>query len=75
MPFAITVGLVGEGATVIAVYAHLAVTMIGVNGATGFVDGDLVVVDAKAVALGIPVGEKAALEHAVRGETDALDNA
>ena len=63
-------GVVGVGA-VVTVYGHDAVALVGVECAEGLVDGDLLVVDAKAVAVRIWVGEEARLENWVGGGFDA----
>ena len=65
LPLALGVGLVGDGAAVVAVHAHGAVAVVGVVGAARRVHGDLVVVHAQAVARGIAVREQARLQHAV----------
>ena len=55
---------------VVAVDGHDAIALIGVEGAEGLVDGDLLVVDAQAVAVGVRVGEEAGLEDRVGGGFD-----
>ena len=59
---------------VIAVDGHDAVTLVGVEGAQGLVDGDLLVVNTEAVAMGIWVAEEAGLQHRVGGGLDAGDH-
>ncbi|MNP43849.1 hypothetical protein D3C76_1376930 [compost metagenome] len=56
-PLAVAVGLVGEARALIAVDAHLAVTVVAVERAARRIDRDLRVVDAEPIALGIAVGE------------------
>lgn len=53
-------GVVGVG-SVVAVDGHYAVALVGVESAEGLVDGDLLVVYAEAVAVGIWVGEETGL--------------
>jgi len=53
-------GVVGVRA-VVAVYGHRTVTLVGVEGADGCVDGDLLVVYAQAVAVRVWVGEETGL--------------
>ena len=55
----------------VAVDPHGTVAVVAVERATGRIDRDQVVVDAEAVALGIPIGEQPSLQHLVRRETDA----
>ena len=50
-----------------------AVALEGRVGVQGAVDGDLLVVDAETVALGVGVAEEAGLEHGVDGGFDAGD--
>lgn len=64
--------IVGVGA-VIAVDGHRTVALVRVKGAQRAVDGDLLVVDAKAVAMGVWVGEEAGLQDWVCGGLDAGD--
>ena len=71
LPFAKTVGLVADGRTGVAVHAHLPVAVRGVRKTSGTVDRDLVVVDAQPVALCVPVGEEAPLQHLIGREADA----
>lgn len=66
-------GVVGVGA-VVAVDGHNAVTLVGVEGAEGSVNRNLLVVDSKAVAVGVRVGEEAGLEDRVSGGFDAGDH-
>ena len=67
LPFAKAVGLVADGGAVIAIHAHLPVAVGGMcRGMLGAVDRDLVVIDTQAVALGIAIGEEAALQHLIR---------
>ncbi len=66
-------GVVGIGA-VVAVDSHDAITLIGVEGADGLVDGDLLVVDAQTVAMGVGVGEETGLEHRIRRRLHAWDH-
>ena len=70
-PGAQAVGGIGRRAAVVAVHPHGAVAVVVAHRAAGLVHGDLVVVDAQAVALGIAVDEQAALEEFVRREADA----
>lgn len=65
-------GVVGVGA-VVAVDCHGTVTLEGVECVEWRVDGDLLVVDAEAVAVGVRVGEEAGLEDGVGGGLDAGD--
>lgn len=65
-------GVVGVG-TVVAVDCHGTVTLEGVEGVQRRVDGDLLVVDAETVAVGVGVGEEAGLEDGVGGGLDAGD--
>ena len=56
----------------VAIHAHLTIAMGWMRrGILGAVDRDLVVVDTQAVALGIAIGEEAALQHLIRREADA----
>ena len=70
-PFALVVGLVAKRASMVAIDAHGAVTMIVVNRAAGRVDQDQMMIDAQTVALGITVGEQSPLQYLVRGKADA----
>ena len=54
-------GVIGVG-TVVAVDGHDAVALIGVEGAERLIDGDLLVIDTEAVAVGVRVGEETGLE-------------
>ena len=49
---AVCAGVIGVGA-VVAVHGHDAVALIRIEGAEGLVDGDLLVVDAETVAVGV----------------------
>jgi hypothetical protein len=71
LPFTVAVGLIAEGAAIIAVNPHGAVAVVAVVRATRRVDRDLVVVHAEPVALGVSVGKESPLEHLVGGESDA----
>lgn len=70
-PFAEGVWLIGDGGAGVAVRSHLPVPVIAVTGAEGAVDGDLPMVYPQPVALGIPIGEEAPLQHLVRGKAYA----
>lgn len=63
-------GVVWVGA-VIAVDGHDAIALIGVEGAQRLVDGNLLIVDAKAVAVGVWVAEEAGLQDWVGRGLDA----
>ena len=65
-PLAPAIGEVGGSSAEVAVSAHGAVAVIAVERAFRCVDGDVVVIDAQAVALRISVGEEAPLQHLVR---------
>ena len=65
--------VVGVGA-VVAVDGHGAVALEGVEGVERRVDGDLLVVDAEAVAVGVWVREEARLEHRVGRRLDSRDH-
>lgn len=65
--------VVGVGA-VVAVHVHGAVAMPRAEGAHGAVDGDLLVVAAQTVAVGVGVGEEAGLQDGVGGGLDAGDH-
>ena len=71
LPLAVAVGLVAEGAAVVAVHPHGAVAVVAVDRAAGRVDRDQVVVHAEPVALRIAVGEEPPLQHLVGREADA----
>ena len=71
LPFAVAVRLIADGAAGVGIDAHLAIPVVTVDRAARRVDRDLVVVDAEAVALGVAVGEQAALQHLVRRKVDA----
>ena len=71
LPLAVAVGLVTQGAAVVAVDTHGAVAVVAVGRDARGVDRDAGVVDAEAIALGVAVGEEPSLEHLVRGEADA----
>jgi len=49
--------------TVVAVDSHLTVTLVGVESAEGSVHRDLLVVDAKTVAVCVRIGEQARLKN------------
>lgn len=66
-------GVVGVR-TVVAINGHDTVALIRVKSAEGLVDGDLLVVDAETVAVGIWVGEEAGLQDGVGGGLDAGDH-
>ena len=70
---AVGAGVVGVGA-VVAVDGHDAVALVGVECAQGLVDGDLLVVDAEAVAVGVWVAEEAGLQDRVGRGFDAGDH-
>lgn len=61
----VAAGVVGVGA-VVAIYRHGTITLEGVEGVKRRIYGDLLVVDAESVPVGIGVGEQAGLEHGVR---------
>ena len=65
--------VVGVGA-VVAVHVHVAVTLPGGEGPHGTVDGDLFVVAAKTVAVGVGVGEETGLQHGIGGGLDTRDH-
>src|SRR5699024_12301916 len=75
LPAAVGVRLDAGGPTLVAVHTHGTVTVVGVEqlGTTRVVHRDLVVVDPHAVTGGVTVGEQAALQHTVRGDTDTGD--
>lgn len=64
---------VGVAGAIVAVDDHGAVALEGVEGNGGGVDGDLLVVGAEAVAVGVGVGEEAGLEDGVGRGLDAGD--
>src|ERR1700732_1948012 len=64
-PLAPAVGEVGRSSAEVAVSAHCAVPMIAVGRAFWCIERDVVVIDAQAVALRIPIGEQASLQHLV----------
>lgn len=66
-------GVVGVGA-VVAMDVHETVAMPGAEGLEGAVDGDLLIVAAEAVAVGVWVGEEAGLEDGVGRRFDAGDH-
>ena len=66
-------GVVGVGA-VVAVDGHDAIALVRVEGADGRVDRDLLVVDAKSVAVGVGVGEESGLQDWVGRGLDAGDH-
>lgn len=69
------VGLVVGGRTTVAVDGHVAITLlVGNAGVVGNVDGDLLVVGAEAVTVGIGVGEETSLEHTVGRGLDTGDH-
>ena len=68
------VGLVVDRTAAVAVEAHGTIAVIVHDGAARGVDGEGLVVDAEAVALGVGVGEDAGLEHLVGRVADAWDN-
>ncbi len=70
---AVGAGVVWVGA-VVAVDGHDAVALVRVEGAQGLVDGNLLVVDAQAVAVGVGVAEKAGLQDWVGRGLDAGDH-
>jgi len=65
-------GVVGVGA-VVAVDGHETITLEGVEGAEGSVDGDLLVVDTETVAVGVGVREETGLEDGVGRRLDTRD--
>ena len=65
--------IVGVGA-VVAVDGHDAVALVGVEGAQGCVDRDLLVVDAEPVAVGVGVGKESGLQDWISGGLDARDH-
>ena len=70
LPVAIAVGFVTRSATLIAVNPHQTIAMEAVNRAAGSINRDEVMIDSQTVTLGITVGEKPALQHLIRRETD-----
>lgn len=69
------VGLVVGGRATVAIDGHVAITLlVGNAGVVGNVDGDLLVVGAEAVTVGIGVGEETSLEHAVGRGLDTGDH-
>ena len=64
-PFAKTVRLISYCAAEIAVGAHLAIAMIGMEGTLGHIDGYEVIVDTETVTLRVAIGEEPALKHLV----------
>ena len=66
LPFAVTVGLVAEGAAIITVNPHGAVPVVAVKWTAGGVDRDQMVIHAEPVTLGIAVGKQTSLQHLVR---------
>ena len=74
LPFAVAVGFVAFGRTVVAVGAHPPVAVERVVRTAGFVHGNLHEVHAQSVTLRVAVGEQTALQHLVGRETDALDD-
>ena len=66
-------GVVGVGA-VVAVDSHYAVALIGVESAQWLINWDLLIVDAKAVAMGVWIGEEARLEDWVCRGFDARNH-
>lgn len=69
---AVAAGVVGVCA-VVAVHGHGAVALEGVEGVEGCVHGDLLVVDAEPVSVGVGVGEETGLEHGVCRGLNARD--
>ena len=57
LPFAVTVRFIPFGSTVVTVYAHSTVTMIGVERTTRLVDRDLFSIHSKTIALCITIRE------------------
>lgn len=66
-------GVVRVGA-VVTLNVHVAVAVPGAEGFERAVDGDLLVVSAQTVAVGIRVGEETGLEDGVCGGLDAGDH-
>src|SRR5690606_31677669 len=66
LPLALAVGFVVDGAALVVAHAHRAVAMVAVmEGTARRIDRQQAVVHAQAVALGVAVGEDAALQPAV----------
>lgn len=70
-PLAETVREIAFGRSGVPVDAHLSVAVVRVHGATRAVDGNLVVIYAEAVTLGVAVGKEAALQKFVRRKSDS----
>ncbi|CFP67595.1 Uncharacterised protein [Bordetella pertussis] len=70
-PFAETVGFVVQRGAAIAVDPAHPVAMEAVERAARRIDGNLMVVDAQAVAMGVAVREQATLQHLVGRKADA----
>lgn len=66
-------GVVGVG-SVVTVHVHVAITVPGAERAERAVDGDLLVVAAQTVALGVGVGEEAGLQDWVGRGLDARNH-
>src|SRR5690606_17641773 len=71
LPLAEAVGLVVRQAAIVAIGPSGAVPVVAVDRAARGIDGDLVEVDAEAVALRIGVVEQAGLQHLVGRDADA----
>lgn len=65
--------VIGSSALVVEGHGAVALEVGHVVGRAGRVDGELLVVDADAVAVGVGVGEEAGLEDGIRGGFDARD--
>ena len=65
-PFTVAVRLVAERAAMVAIHAHRAVPVVTMDGAARSVHWDLMMIDAEAVALRVPVREESGLQHLVR---------
>ena len=70
LPIAITIRFVTRCTSLIAVNTHSAIAMKAVNGEARSVNRDKVMIDSQPVTLSITIGEKPALQHLVRRETD-----
>src|SRR5665811_530668 len=75
LPLAVAVWLISERAAVVAVDAHLTVAVIAVGRHVGRIDRDARVVHAEAIALRVAVREEPPLQHLVRRDPDAGDDA
>jgi hypothetical protein len=71
LPLTIAVWLIAKGAAIVAVDPHGAVTVVTVVRAAWSIDRNLVMINAKPIALSVTVGEKPPLQHLVGGKADA----